>query len=170
MLGQLGVAGINLEDGADEPELLCGKIAAARRAASLAGVDLFINARTDVYLRRLTTGERAAGEAIDRARRYHDAGCDGIFVPGVRAPSEIRVIAAAIAPLPLNVMLTAGLPAAAELRELGVRRLTAGSALASAAYGRARQLAIQFLADGRSEPFAEGAIGYGEMNALFSRA
>lgn len=169
MLCHAGVAGINLEDGADEPELLCAKIAAARRAAALAGVDLFINARTDVYLRRLAPAARAAGEVIDRARRYRDVGCDGIFAPGVAAPADSGAIAGAIAPLPLNAMVTAGLPAAAELRELGVRRLSAGIALAAAAYGRARQLATQFLADGRSEPFADGAVGYGEMNALFAR-
>src|ERR1043166_1172007 len=44
-----GAVGINLEDGSVHPaELLCAKIAAARRAAVQAGVDVFINARTDV--------------------------------------------------------------------------------------------------------------------------
>jgi len=165
-----GAVGINLEDGRDEPDLLCAKIAAVRRAADAAGIELFVNARTDVYLRRLVPAERAVEVTIERARRYQDAGCDGIFVPGIAAPAEIRAVVEAIGALPLNVMATAGLPAAAELRSLGVRRLSAGAALASAAFGRMRQLATQFLADGRSEPLGDGAISFSEMNALFSRA
>ena len=169
IVAQAGAVGINLEDGNDEPELLCAKIAAVRRAADAAGIDLFVNARTDVYLRRLVPAERAADAAIERARRYHEAGCDGIFVPGVAAPAEISAIVGAIGALPLNVMAIAGLPAADQLRSLGVRRLSAGSALASAAFGRARQLATQFLADGRPAQLGDGAISFSEMNALFSR-
>jgi 2-methylisocitrate lyase-like PEP mutase family enzyme len=165
-----GAVGINLEDGGDAPELLCAKIAAARRAAEAAGIDLFVNARTDVYLRGLAPAERAVEVTIDRARRYREAGCDGIFVPGVAEPADIAAIAGSIGPLPLNVMATANLPSAAELRTLGARRLSAGASLAAAAFGRARQLAAQFLADGRSEPLGDGAVDYAEMNRLFARA
>src|SRR5271156_1438280 len=48
-----GAVGINIEDGAGDPPLLCAKIEAARRAAARASVDLYVNARTDVYLRKL---------------------------------------------------------------------------------------------------------------------
>ena len=48
-----GGIGINIEDGSSGPDLLVAKIAAARTAAARAGVGLFINARTDVYLRSL---------------------------------------------------------------------------------------------------------------------
>jgi 2-methylisocitrate lyase-like PEP mutase family enzyme len=44
-----GAVGINIEDGAASPEQLCIKLEAARKAASSAGVDLFINVRTDVF-------------------------------------------------------------------------------------------------------------------------
>jgi len=169
MLAGAGVAGINLEDGGDSPDLLCAKIAAVRRAADAAGIDLFINARTDIYLRRLVPADQAVAAAIARARRYRDAGCDGVFVPGVAAPADLRALVAAIDPAPLNVMAVATLPAATELRSLGVRRLSAGSALAQAAYGRTRQLAADFLATGRSDLFADGAISYAELNELASR-
>src|SRR5262249_24975351 len=46
-----GAVGINIEDGSGDPALLCAKIAAARKAAETRGVNLFINARTDVWLR-----------------------------------------------------------------------------------------------------------------------
>src|SRR5262249_37479072 len=130
-----GAVGVNLEDGADSPDLLCAKIAAARSAAKRTGVDVFVNVRTDVYLRSLVPAERAVAETLARAGRYRGAGCDGLFVPGVVAPAEIRTIAGGIGDLPLNVMAGPNLPEAAELRSLGVRRLSAGVALASAAFG-----------------------------------
>jgi len=103
-------------------------------------------------------------------QRYRAAGCDGIFVPGLAEASAIRAVVAGIAGLPLNVMAYPGLPAAAELRELGVRRLSAGAAIASAALGRARSRARAFLADGRSEPLFDESVAYGPTNALFPRA
>src|SRR6185436_19077316 len=45
-----GAVGINIEDGEGSPDLLCAKIEAVKRAAQGSGVDLFVNARTDVYL------------------------------------------------------------------------------------------------------------------------
>src|SRR5262249_47219627 len=90
MVVDAGAVGINLEDGTGSPDLLCAKIAAAKAAASRAGVDLFVNARTDIYLHRLVPPERAAAETVERGRRYQAAGCDGFFVPGVVDRSVIR--------------------------------------------------------------------------------
>lgn len=59
------------------------------------------------------------------------------------------------------------LPPVATLRELGVRRLSAGSGIAQAAYGLARRAAAQLLEEGRYDTVLEPAIAYGEMNALF---
>lgn len=164
-----GAVGINLEDGSGSPDLLCAKIAAAKAAAARAGVDLFVNARTDVCWRRsLVPPERATGEAIERARRYQGAGCDGIFVPGLADRSAIREITAAIN-LPLNVLVLSGLPRVAELRELGVRRVSSGSALARAAYAIARRAATQFVTEGRYDAMFETTAEYAELNALYSR-
>jgi 2-methylisocitrate lyase-like PEP mutase family enzyme len=160
---EAGAAGINIEDGAEPPEALCAKVAAVRAAA---GGDLFINVRTDVYLRRLAAPERAAHETAERGRRYQDAGANGLFVPGLRDAAAIRAIAEGV-PLPLNVMVVPELPPVATLRELGVRRLSAGSNVAEAAYGLARRAAAQLLEEGRYDTLLEPAITYGEMNALF---
>jgi len=165
-----GVVGINLEDGAGTPDLLCAKIEAVKAAAAQAGVDLFVNARTDVYLKRLAPPERAVEATIERARRYRAAGCDGVFVPALAEAAAIRAIVAGVAPLPLNVMAYPGLPDAAGLRELGVRRLSAGAAVASAALGRARSRARAFLADGVSEALFDESVEYGPTNALFPRS
>jgi 2-methylisocitrate lyase-like PEP mutase family enzyme len=164
-----GAVGINLEDGADPPDLLCAKIEAAKRAADRARIDFFVNARTDVFLKGLVPRERAVEATIERANRYRSVGCDGIFVPGVVAAADVRALAEAVAPLPLNVMAMPGLPAPAELRALGARRLSAGAALASRALGLTRRLAAEFLRDGASDGFFADAAPYAGTNALFTR-
>jgi len=161
-----GVVGINLEDGAASVDLTCAKIEAVKQAAARAGVDLFVNARTDVFLRRLVPPERAVAESIERGRRYQAAGCDGFFVPKVTDLAQMRVIADAVA-LPLNVLVMPGLAPVAELQSAGVRRVSAGSGIAAAAYGVAQRATKQFLEDGRYDAMFETRIDYGAMNALF---
>ena len=161
-----GAVGINLEDGVEPPDLLCAKIEAARRAAMRAGVALFVNARIDIYLRALVPAERAVAASAERAARYRDAGCDGIFVPRLVEPDEIAALVTAAAPLPLNVLAVPGLAPAAELRASGVRRLSAGSAIAAAALGTARDLTTAFLQAGRSDPLFGAPIEYAKMNTL----
>ena len=165
-----GAVGINLEDGGGTPELLCAKIEAVRTAARRAGVDLFVNARTDVFLRGLVPAERAVETTVERGRRYLAAGADGLFVPYLQAADDARRIAHAIEPASLNLMAVPGLPGASELRTWGVRRLSAGSALASAALGLVRRLGETFLREGRSAPLFEAPLPYGEMNGLLARA
>jgi 2-methylisocitrate lyase-like PEP mutase family enzyme len=162
-----GAVGINLEDGARDPELHARKIAAARQAADASGVSLFINARTDVYLKRLAEGHAAYAEVVQRAERYRDAGADGIFAPGPRDDDLIGRLADAIA-LPLNIMLLPGLSPAARLQALGVRRLSSGTAPFTATYAPLGQTIREFLATGEVSAFAAGAPGVGNLNQRFS--
>jgi 2-methylisocitrate lyase-like PEP mutase family enzyme len=165
----VGVVGINIEDGMASPDLLCRKIESARRAADRAGVPIFINARTDVFLRRLICGNDGITEAISRAARYTAAGADGIFVPGVTDAAAIERLAREIT-LPLNVMARPGLPVARELQRLGVRRLSAAAWLARVALKAVREAAATFLSTGDSELLA-GASGLSvDYNALFAAA
>jgi len=161
-----GAVGINLEDGSGSPELLAAKIAAVKQAARRSGVDLFVNARTDVYLKKLAPPERAVEETIARGGRYLEAGCDGLFVPGLSSREAIQAIAAAVA-LPLNVMLLPSLAPIADLRAWGVRRVSAGSAVAAAALGAARRAVKQLQGDGRYESHYSETVAYAEMNSLF---
>jgi len=163
---EAGAVGINIEDGSGSPALLCAKIAAARESAGRAGVALFINARTDVYLRGLAGEGDAVGEVARRAERYRAAGCDGLFVPGLTDGSAIEAIAASIHPLPLNIMLMPGLPSKEELHARGVQRLSAGSAIAQAVLGRVGRVTEELLA-GRAEQMFVDAADYGEINRLF---
>jgi len=164
-----GAVGINIEDGSEPVALLAAKIEAARDAAARTGVPLFVNARTDVYLRSLVPGDRAVAETLDRAARYREAGADGLFVPGVAAPGEIRAIAEGSG-LPLNVLVVPGLPPVAELGPLGVARVSAGSAIAQAALAVVRDAARQFLDEGRYDAMSGRTIDYPTLNALHDRA
>jgi 2-methylisocitrate lyase-like PEP mutase family enzyme len=160
-----GAVGVNVEDGSGAPDLLVHKIERMKGAAAKAGIDLWVNARVDVYLRRLAEGEAAYEETITRARRYREAGADSIFVPAATAePLLARLVREVV--LPLNVLAWPGLPPADTLRKLGVRRLSAGSGIAKAVLNNVHAMAQAFLADGRSEPFSEGGLNNPEINRL----
>ena len=163
-----GAVGINIEDGTGEVDVLCRKIEAARGAAARLGVELFVNARTDVYLKRLVPEDQRVDETIRRAARYGEAGANGIFAPGVSDSDEIRRLVTEIN-LPLNVLAWAGLPPASALERLGVRRLSAGSSISEAAYGHAAQLARALFETGDPATVLGGALDYAALQALVTR-
>jgi 2-methylisocitrate lyase-like PEP mutase family enzyme len=162
-----GAVGINIEDGSGSPDLLAAKIERIRKTASAKGVALFINTRIDVYLRGLVPEAQRLDEVIARAARYREAGADGIFVPALVDPAAIRAVVTST-PLPVNLLAWKGLPPAAELASLGVRRLSAGSGICQSLWGRGAALAKAFLDEGASGPLADGAMSFAEINALFS--
>jgi len=162
-----GAVGINFEDGARAPELHARKIAAARAAAEKAGVKLFINARTDVYLRGLAQGEAAEAETIRRGKLYVEAGASGFFAPGASDPELIRRLAAAI-PAPLNVMAWPGLPDAKALAGLGARRLSAGTGTFRVAFAALNRAAAAFLASGDSNALMAAGDGAPSLQKRFS--
>lgn len=166
-LADIGVAGINLEDGNASPDLLCAKIEHIKRACARVGTDVFVNARTDIYLRGLAPAGARVEPTLSRATRYREAGADGLFVPGLAERGEIGAIASD-AGLPLNLLLRPQLPDIDELASLGVRRLSAGSDLAEFAHGLTRQLAEGFLRSGRLARDAAEAMEYGDLNGLFA--
>ena len=147
---QAGAVGINLEDSTSPHELHLKKIEAARAAGEREGVMLFINARTDVYLKKLVPAEQAVTETLRRAKAIRDAGASGLFVPWVIDAGEIGIFAKEVG-LPLNVMARPGLPKADALRALGVKRLSAATALFNVAMEAVRGAAAEFLSAGESE-------------------
>lgn len=166
-LAEAGVSGINLEDGAAAPESLCAKIEHIRHACAAAGADIFINARTDVYLRQLAPASEQVAATQARGNRYRDAGADGLFVPGLTDSASIGAIAAEVA-LPLNVMLRPDLPAATELAALGVRRLSAGSSLAESVFDRLQAGALDFLESSDHAGEDRPPLSYPQINRLFA--
>lgn len=142
-----GAIGMNIEDATEPPALLVDKIKGIRELANGIGLPFFVNARTDVYLRRLGEKDARLDEAIRRIKAYAAAGADGAFVPGVTDSATIRRIAKE-SPLPLNVLLAPGLAPAPELQALGVARLSIGGAAAFAAMSLARKIAQELLTTG----------------------
>ncbi|MBU1347923.1 MAG: isocitrate lyase/phosphoenolpyruvate mutase family protein [Alphaproteobacteria bacterium] len=162
---ETGCVGVNIEDADGSAEALADKIAAVRAAV---GADLFINARCDLWLRGIGPVEGRLEEAVRRAALYRAAGADGLFMPGVVEAGTITALVDLGAPL--NLLARSGLADAAALEALGVRRLSAGSNIAAAAYGTADRLTRAFLADGGSAGQAAEAMDYGTLNGLMARA
>ncbi|WP_192564391.1 isocitrate lyase/PEP mutase family protein [Pseudomonas gozinkensis] len=160
-----GAVGINIEDGSGTPELLVRKIEVARKVAEKRNVKLFINARTDVYLKGLVPAEDRVAETLRRAALYQAAGADGLFAAGVTSAYEIEAICRGTT-LPVNVLGFACLPSPEELIALGVRRLSAGSGIAEFMYGAMGSLVKSFLATGKLDTHDLKAFTYGEVNGL----
>jgi 2-methylisocitrate lyase-like PEP mutase family enzyme len=166
-----GAVGVNLEDRRwpagtlFEPAEQAERIAAARAAAEALGIPMWINARTDVFLRGGAPVPQLVEQALDRAAAYAPAGADSLFVPGVVDPALIRTLAAG--PLPVAVMAWSGAPAVAELAAAGAVRISLGSAVAQAAYQLAARSMVELATAGTYSAVADG-IEYGAMNAALA--
>ena len=161
-----GAVGINIEDAAAPPAVLATRITQAKQAAARRGVDLFVNARIDLYLFGIGEPEGRLAETIARAAVYADAGADGIFVPGVIDLDLLRTLVTEI-PLPINVLAGPHVPAVDELAAVGVRRVSVGTGLAQAAYAAADRAARELLATGTYAAL-EDALSYGELQKLLA--
>jgi 2-methylisocitrate lyase-like PEP mutase family enzyme len=176
MVIDAGAVGMNLEDSDPfatgkslvEPEAHAAKVRAARAAADATGVPFVINARTDVFL--AAVGEPAArfDHAVRRATLYRRAGADSLFVPGVRDADTIGRLARAL-DAPLNVLAGAGTPPVAELRKLGVARLSVGSGPAVATLTLLRRIAEELAGPGTFTRFTSPeTLPYTEWNKLMA--
>ncbi|MFJ4516451.1 isocitrate lyase/phosphoenolpyruvate mutase family protein [Streptomyces sp. NPDC088816] len=163
-----GAVGVNIEDGTRAPAELATRLAAARRAADRAGTELFLNARVDTYLLGLGDPDTRLAETLARARRYVDAGADGVFVPGVTDTTTIAALAEGSG-VPLNVMAGPGAPRVAELGALGVARVSLGPGVAQAAYAAARR-AVRELLDTGGYDSLSGGLTFPELNTLLSES
>ena len=127
----LGVVGMNFEDrvvqgvGLYAVDRQAHRIAAIRDAADKQGVNLFINARTDVFLGQQGDPAQSVGEALERAKAYASAGASGFFIPGLQDAALIGRICDGTA-LPVNVMVMDGVPSNERLSTLGVARISYG--------------------------------------------
>lgn len=171
----LGIAGINLEDspGHDGQMLLAPdehaeRIRIARQTATSMGVDLLINARTDVYLFQVGEVKTRLSAAVERARLYRRAGADCVFVPGVVDISTIAELVKAIEG-PLNIMAMPGAPSAKQLGEIGVARVSVGPWIAQAALATAHAAARELVEQGTYTSL-EAGLPFAELNAMFAES
>jgi len=167
-LAATGVAGYNLEDTVAERDLFPLDEASARvRAARAAAPDLFLNARTDIYLGGFGPESTRFDATVERLRAFAGAGADGLFVPGVADAETIARIAAAV-PLPLNVLAGPKTPDAPALQELGVRRVSVGSWPMRRTLGVLREIAHELRETGTFSFTRDSIVTYAEANALIA--
>ncbi|MFM2483502.1 isocitrate lyase/PEP mutase family protein [Celerinatantimonas yamalensis] len=130
-LVQVGVVGVNIEDSivVQGKRQLCDSTAfskmlkSVRALLSEAGVEVFINVRSDAYLLSVNC---ALEVSLARIEKYQQSGADGIFLPCIKEPDDIKVVTASTA-LPINVMCVPDLPDFVVLKKLGVKRISMGN-------------------------------------------
>lgn len=128
----VGAIGINFEDqvvggtGLHAVEVQAARIAAAVAAGTAIGVPLFVNARTDVFLKAKPDQHASLmAEVLARGAAYAAAGASGLFVPGLVDPGLIGDVVKG-STLPVNVMASPAAPDAGVLAGLGVARISHG--------------------------------------------
>jgi 2-methylisocitrate lyase-like PEP mutase family enzyme len=170
-LAELGVVGVNLEDGRSDGTLRPAAAHAQIITACLARAPgVFVNARTDPFW-LAATGARPASddtclaESLARAQAYTDAGASGIYVPAAATDGTIAALASGIS-APLNVLFAPGRHTLPRLAALGVARVSLGSLPFRAALGAATQLAEK-IRSGESVTDNE-APGYARVQAMLA--
>ncbi|AZD53040.1 putative carboxyvinyl-carboxyphosphonate phosphorylmutase [Pseudomonas chlororaphis subsp. aurantiaca] len=165
-----GAVGGSIEDAtgrADDP-IYDFKLAVERIEVSVAAVrqlpfPFVLTARAE----NLLHGRQDLPDTIRRLQAYAEAGADVLYAPGLSSAEEIIAVVRAVAPKPVNVLMSGGLKLTlAQLSELGVKRISVGSALARAAYGAFYQ-AAQEIRDHGSFHFADQALPFAQINGLF---
>lgn len=162
-----GAVGINIEDGVGPTQWLVRKIEVAKQVASRHGVNLFVNARSDVYMKGSVPPERKLEETLNRAELYANAGADGFFAPGMFSRDDIGALCRA-SRLPVNLLSWDGMPAIADLQQLGLRRLSAGAHVGEFVFAAMAEFAKEFLQRGEVAPGAIKSFTYPELNALMA--
>jgi len=128
-----GIVGFNFEDqivGTAELypiDVQSQRIAAARTAASINGVEGVINARTDIFLKAKpdTHNKAMLDEAITRAAAYEKAGADVFFAPGLADEKLIATLCSKVN-LPVNIIALPHVPPNSVLAKAGVARISYG--------------------------------------------
>jgi 2-methylisocitrate lyase-like PEP mutase family enzyme len=144
------------------------EIAMIRRIATGLGVNVVINARTDVFLGEIGEPSTRFERACERLQAYIAAGADCVFLPGVADEDTIRRVVETVK-FPLNILAGGNLPTIPRLQELGVARVSVGSGIMRATLGLTRRIARELKQSGTYTTLLEGAMPYAEANALFEK-
>ena len=166
-----GVAGLSIEDATGDKskplyDLALGveRMRAARAAIDASGAEVLLTGRAECYL---VGHPDPLKESIRRLQAYAEAGADVLYAPGPRKRDEIKAIVEAVAPKPVNVLMSSNVGLAVEdLAAIGVRRISVGSALSRAAWGAFIRAAKAIARDGSFAGF-DGSVSFAELNGFF---
>jgi 2-methylisocitrate lyase-like PEP mutase family enzyme len=166
-----GLVGGSIEDATGRPAdpIYAFDAAVARVRAAVAAVRnlpfaFTLTARAENFL----FGRPDLEDTIRRLVAFAEEDADVLYAPGLRTPEDIGAVVRAVSPKPVNVVMGLSGPALSLelLANLGVKRVSLGSALARAAYGAFARAAREVKEKGTFD-FAREALPYAELNALF---
>lgn len=168
----VGLAGGSIEDYSGNPDApiyelahAAEKVRAAAEVAHGQAAPFQLVGRAENFLH----GRPDLADTIRRLQAYQEAGADVLYAPGLKTADEIRAVVSSV-DRPVNVVM--GLVGAdltlAQLTELGVARVSVGSALARRALGALLEAAREMVEAGTFS-FAEKAASIGEVEAAFAQ-
>ncbi|WP_367083317.1 isocitrate lyase/phosphoenolpyruvate mutase family protein [Pseudomonas sp. HOU2] len=169
-VAEAGAVGGSIEDAtgrADAP-IYCFEHAVARIEAAVAAVRTLpfpftLTARAENYLH----GNPDLNDTIRRLQAFAEAGADVLYAPGLRSAEEVLAVVRAVAAKPVNVLMSGGLKLTVQqLEEMGVRRISTGSALALAAFGEFFRAAEEIQRHG-TFGFTSQSMPYAKANQFF---
>jgi 2-methylisocitrate lyase-like PEP mutase family enzyme len=149
----VGAAGVNLEDSDHhaggvlvEAEQQAETLTAFKAAARAAGVDLVLNARVDVFIRRVGTPAEQLAEGIRRGKLYREAGADCLYPIGLADEALIAAFVQGVG-CPVNINARRGGAPLSRLAALGVRRVTYATTLFRESLAMVEQMANELQAN-----------------------
>jgi 2-methylisocitrate lyase-like PEP mutase family enzyme len=165
-----GVVGGSIEDAtgrADDPiygtELAAERIRAAAATARELPFPFTLTGRAENYLH----GRPDLRDTIARLQAYQEAGAEVLYAPGLTSKDDIAAVVSSV-DRPVNVVM--GLQGVqlslAALSAIGVRRVSAGSALCRTALGAFLRAAREMLEHG-TFTFAKDAVNPREISAIY---
>jgi methylisocitrate lyase len=163
------IAGLSIEDSTGDAAnplfdfaFAVERVRAARRAIDESRTGILLTGRSEGFI----VGRPDLRETIRRLTAYADAGAECLYAPGLRNAADIRAVVEAVAPAPVNVLAHTDFSTVAELAALGVRRISVGGALASAAWTGFFRAARE-IADGGTFTTLASAVPSAELNGPF---
>lgn len=173
LCAETGVAALSIEDvtgDCEEPlfefSRAVERIRTAKIALQAAAPDVLLVARAECFL---VGHPDPLPEAIRRLEAFAEAGADVLYAPGAAKRSDIEAIVKAVHPKPVNILLntSTGL-SVSELAELGVRRISVGSALARVAWTGFIHAARE-MAEHNSMAGLDNSISFAELDGFFRK-
>lgn len=172
LTAQAGAVGASIEDatGRDDQPIYdlaeaVDRVTAAVEAVRSLPHPFTLTARAENHLH----GRTDLADTIRRLQAYQEAGADVLYAPGLRTKEEITTVVRAV-DLPINVLM--GSPgmnfSANDLSEMGVKRISVGSALSRAAFGAFLRASREMLEHG-TFTFGEDAVSYADITRLLSK-
>ena len=157
LLAEVGAAGCSIEDWNPHAERIESLDVAVERVAIAAAesdrLGMVLTARAENHLR----GVDDLDDTVRRLSAYREAGAHVVYAPAVPDLNAIeRIVIETDAPV--NVLLRPGGPTVSQLEQVGVRRVSVGSALARIAYGAFALAAAELLTTGEldgSQPYLD---------------